>query len=219
MFDDDDDGVEPQFKEVDQYYFEDDGRENVCFSILPLQFDEDDEVPSCGFEMKVYLPGRANKTDEIHKRVVAWRIKFESEQPDILLLSEGNWIKLLKPRTVYTEKIFRSTLITHQMLWFVRKHPMGINHCGSLFDHINEIFSKFALKPTVHDFRNQYSLIKLFTEKDHVLMSSNVSYVVFTHVFSIPSKSPCTVLLKLDACKLSVPSGELHSTSFLVSRV
>jgi len=174
MFDDDDDGVEPQFKEVDQYYFEDDGRENVCFSILPLQFDEDDEVPSCGFEMKVYLPGRANKTDEIHKRVVAWRIKFESEQPDILLLSEGNWIKLLKPRTVYTEKIFRSTLITHQMLWFVRKHPMGINHCGSLFDHINEIFSKFALKPTVHDFRNQYSLIKLFTEKDHVLMSSNI---------------------------------------------
>jgi len=26
----------------------------------------------------------------------------------------------------------------------------------------------------VHDFRNQYSLIKLFTEKDHVLMSSNI---------------------------------------------
>ncbi|OEL34230.1 Protein ENHANCED DOWNY MILDEW 2 [Dichanthelium oligosanthes] len=154
MFDDDDDGVEPQFKVVDKYYFEDDDGEDVCFSILPFQFDENDEVLGCALEKKVYLRGQADKMDEIYKRVEAWRVEFESEQLDILLLSEGKWIKLLQPRKVYAEKIFRSTLITLQMLHFVRKHPRDMrNLCGSLFDHLNEVFSckgqcKRAFHPT-----------------------------------------------------------------------
>jgi len=62
MFDDDDDdGVEPQFNAVDEYYFEVTKDELVCFSILPFQFDENDEVGECDSEKKVYLRGVMDK--------------------------------------------------------------------------------------------------------------------------------------------------------------
>ncbi|CAL4998091.1 unnamed protein product [Urochloa decumbens] len=173
--DDDDDAVEPQFKVVDDYYFEDDGGEAVCFSILPFQFDENDEILGFGSRKNVYLRGLTERRDKIYKRVVAWRVEFGCEQPDILLLSEGKWIKLLKPWKVYAEKISRSTLITLQMLHFVRKYiPHTRNFYGYIFDHLNEVFSKFDLKPAVNDLRKQCSLIKLFVEKDHVLMRSKI---------------------------------------------
>lgn len=141
--DDDDDGVEPQFKAVDKYYFEVTKNEHVCFSILPFQFDENDEVGDCDSKNKVYLRGVMDKIlYPVHKQVVAWRVGLDCEQPNILVLStEGNWIKLLNPWKCYKDEIARSILITVQMLHFVRKqHNDKRSLWGRLWDHLNEVF-------------------------------------------------------------------------------
>jgi hypothetical protein len=143
MFDDDDDGVQPEFKAVHEYYFEVAKDEYVCFSILPFQFDENDKVGDCDSEKKVYLRGVMDKSlYPVHKQVIAWRVELECEQPNISVLSsEGNWIKLLDPRKCYKDEIARSILITVQMLHFLRKqHKDKRSLWDRLWDHLNEVF-------------------------------------------------------------------------------
>jgi hypothetical protein len=139
MFDDDDDDSELRFNVVDKYYFEegDDGNP-VCFSVLPLKFDELGEVAYLDSK-KVDLQGLADDgLLRVHKEVVAWRVGLNYDQPKILVLSsEGKWIELLKPRKCY-EKTVRSILITVQMLHFVKKWPRKRKR--SLFDHLCEVF-------------------------------------------------------------------------------
>ncbi|CAO2168764.1 unnamed protein product [Urochloa humidicola] len=176
MFDDDDDGVEPQFKAVDEYYFEVAKDDHVCFSILPFQFDENDKVGDCDSERKVYLRGVMDKSlYPVHKQVVAWRVGFDSEQPNISVLSsEGNWIKLLNPRKCYQDKIARSILITIQMLYFVRKQH---RYKRSLWDHLNEVFNKLGTKPVIDDLRKHHPLIRLFQESDPAFMKLKILHM------------------------------------------
>ena len=138
MSDDDDDGVEPQIEDVNGYYFEDGEGEPVCFSILPFQFGENDN--EADFSRKdVFLHGFADKSLRVYKEVVAWKIRLDSEQPNISVLSiQHKWIKLLKPRKCYGEFV-RSILITVQMLHFVRRggQSSSLNH---LWDHLDEVF-------------------------------------------------------------------------------
>ncbi|KAL6644236.1 hypothetical protein ACP70R_015844 [Stipagrostis hirtigluma subsp. patula] len=173
---DDDDGVEPQFKAVDEYHFEGND-EPVCFSILPLKFDENDEVEDCDSGNKVYLRGVVDKSlFRVHRKMVAWRVGLDSEHPNILVRSsEGNWIRLLKPRKCYKEEIARSILITLQMLHFVRKHHGDKRSLwGRLWDHLDEVFDKLDTKPAMDDLRKHHSLIKLFLERDPILMRSKL---------------------------------------------
>ncbi|KAL6640089.1 hypothetical protein ACP70R_022399 [Stipagrostis hirtigluma subsp. patula] len=109
-------------------------------------------------------------------KMVAWRVGLDSEQPNILVRSsEGNWIRLLKPRKCYKEKIARSILITLQMLHFVRKHHGDKRSLwGRLWDHLDEAFDKLDTKPTMDDLRKHHSLIKLFLERDPILMRSKI---------------------------------------------
>ncbi|CAM0909614.1 unnamed protein product [Alopecurus aequalis] len=173
MFDDDDDDLEPQFNAVESYYFEEGDGDPVCFSVLPLKFDEIGEVACLGSKKKVGLRGSAdNGLHRVHKEVVAWRVGLDNEQPKIWVFSsEGNWIELLKPRKCY-EKTVRSILITVQMLHFVRKWPRQRKR--SLFDHLCEVFSKFDTKPAEYDLKKHHSIIKLFAERDPTLMKSKI---------------------------------------------
>uniref|UniRef100_A0ACD6A2X7 Uncharacterized protein n=1 Tax=Avena sativa TaxID=4498 RepID=A0ACD6A2X7_AVESA len=172
MFDDDDDDSEPGFSAVDNYYFEEGNGDPVCFSVLPLRFDENGEV-ACLDSKKVDLQGFAhNGLLRVHTQVVAWRVGLNYEQPKILVLSsEGTWIELLKPRKCY-EKTIRSILITVQMLHFVRKCPRKRKR--SLWDHLCEVFSKFDTKPAEYDLKKHSSIIKLFAENDPTLMKSKI---------------------------------------------
>ena len=137
MSDDDDDGVEPQIEDVNGYYFEDGEGEPVCFSILPFQFGENDNEADF-FRKNVFLHGFADKSLRVYKEVVAWKIRLDSEQPNIYVLSiQHKWIKLLKPRKCYGEFV-RSILITVQMLHFVRR--AGQRSLNSLWDHLDEVF-------------------------------------------------------------------------------
>ena len=138
MFDDDDDDSEPRFNVVDNYYFEEGNGNPVCFSVLPLKFDEIGEVARMDSK-KVDLQGLAdNGLLRVHTEVVAWRVGVHYEQPKISVLSsEGNWIQLSKPRKCY-ENTVRSILITVQMLHFVKKWPR--KQKSSLLDHLCEVF-------------------------------------------------------------------------------
>ncbi|KQJ96325.1 uncharacterized protein LOC100832660 isoform X2 [Brachypodium distachyon] len=171
MFDDDDD-ADPHFTAVDKYHFENGMQEPVSLSVLPLKFDEIDEV-ACLDSTKVDLHGFAdNGLHTVHAKVVAWRVGFDYEQPKITVLSsEGYWIELLKPRKCY-EKTVRSVLISVQMLHFVKKWPRKENR--SLLNHLCEVFNKFDIKPSERDLKKQHSIIKFFAERDPTLMKSKI---------------------------------------------
>lgn len=177
MFDDDDDGVQPEFKAVHKYSFEVAKDEYVCFSILPFQFDENDKVGDCDSEKKVYLRGVMDKSLYlVHKQVVAWRVGLDCEQPNISVLSsEGNWVKLLDPWKCYKDEIARSILITVQMLHFLRKqHRDKRSLWDRLWDHLNEVFNKLGTKPAIDDLRKHHPLIKLFQERDPAFMKLKI---------------------------------------------
>lgn len=161
MFDDDDDdGVDPQIEDVNRYYFEDGEEKPVCFSILPFQFGEDDSEADF-LRKDVFLCGFVDKNLPVYKEVVAWKIRLDSEHPNIYVLSiEHKWIKLLKPRKCYGD-IVRSTLITVQMLhFFGRGEQRSSNH---LWDHLDEVFGYpstclLCLYPRVYAY-NVYSFV------------------------------------------------------------
>ncbi|TVU06568.1 hypothetical protein EJB05_49789 [Eragrostis curvula] len=176
MFDDDD-GVEPPFEAVDDYHFEYSRDNPVCFSILPLQFDENGEVQDCDSEKKVYLCGVIDKgLYQVHKKVVAWRLRLDCDQPNILiLLSEGNWIRLLKPKKWYKDEIARSIYITLQAIHFVRKQGRDKrNLYGGLWDHLDQVFNKSHTKHAMDDLKKHHSLIKLFLGADPTFMKSKL---------------------------------------------
>ncbi|XP_006659314.2 uncharacterized protein LOC102702586 isoform X1 [Oryza brachyantha] len=172
MFDDDDD-VEPPVSDVDNYYFEKSEDDPVCFSVLPIKFDENEEVRHCDYK-EVNLRGVTdNNLKEVFKKVVAWRVELDCQEPKISVLSsEGKWIELLKPRKSYYEKRARSILITVQMLHFVRKWPRKQER--SLFCHLTEVLEKFGTRPTRDDIIKNHRFIKLFMERDQILMKSKI---------------------------------------------
>ncbi|WVZ95369.1 hypothetical protein U9M48_041141 [Paspalum notatum var. saurae] len=175
MMSDDDDGVEPQFEAVDKYHFVDTEDEPVCFSTLPFQFDENDKVEDCHCKQKVYLRGHTemDKSHLVHKKVVAWRVRLDCEQPNISILSsEGNWIKLLNPWKPYKDMIARSILITIQMLHFVSKQQRDERSLWDcLWDHLNQVFDNLDTTPAMDDLIKHHPLIKLFLERDPAFMN------------------------------------------------
>ncbi|XBI08963.1 hypothetical protein VPH35_136620 [Triticum aestivum] len=170
IFDDDDD-AEPQLKVVDNYYFEKAKDEFVCFSTLPLKFDENDKVSGKGIYLRRYS---ADGAPAVYKQVVAWTVALNREQPKISVLSsEGYWIELdlLKPRKIYW-KFARSALTTVQMLHFVKRQPR--KPMISLSVHLREIFSKFETEEMEDALGKHHHIIKRCAERDPALMRSKI---------------------------------------------
>ncbi|XBI37065.1 hypothetical protein VPH35_122479 [Triticum aestivum] len=170
IFDDDDD-AEPQLKVVDNYYFVKAKNEFVCFSTLPLKFDENDKVSGKGIYLRRYSTDGA---PAVYKQVVAWTVALNREQPKISVLSsEGYWIELdlLKPRKIYW-KFARSALTTVQMLHFVKRQPR--KPMISLSVHLREVFSKFETEEMENALGKHHHIIKRCAERDPALMRSKV---------------------------------------------
>ena len=209
MMSDDDDDFEPQLKVVSDYFFVDEEKHPVCFSILPIRFKEDaDEAPEC--KWSVFLRGTADGIP-VYKQVVAWKLGLEFRQPEIAVLSkEGSWITLAKPRNSYEEN-FRTIFITAQMLHFIRRKPEEPekslwSHLRKVFEYstcalyllisthminfddtyraldVFNVFSKFDVRPSRDDFRNHRSLMKKFAEKDSNLAKSEVRILLVLYV-------------------------------------
>ncbi|VAI85307.1 unnamed protein product [Triticum turgidum subsp. durum] len=173
IFDDDDD-AEPQLKVVDNYYFEKAKNEFVCFSTLPLKFDENDKVSGKGIYLRRYP---ADGAPAVYKQVVAWTVALNREQPKISVLSsDGYWIELdlLKPRKIYW-KFARSALTTVQMLHFVKRQPRKL--MISLSVHLREVFSKFETEEMEDALGKHHHIIKRCAERDPALMRPRFPYV------------------------------------------
>ena len=107
---------------VRDYYFLDYKDEPISFSILPLQWSED-ENPG-GLKMMIYLMGSAHDgLQKIHKQVIAWKFELSNVEPEIFVLSKDKyWMELQRPRKSF-QKIVRTILITVSWLHFVKNNP------------------------------------------------------------------------------------------------
>lgn len=126
---------------VTNYHFVDDKDAAVCFSLLPVQWDENEVVGNSG--VQVYLLGECDSgLQKIFKRVIAWRFQLSHKGPEISVLSrDNNWIMLQRPRKIFKE-IFRSILITVQFLHFIKKNPEASEK--SMWNHLLETFRLYT---------------------------------------------------------------------------
>ncbi|XP_066367897.1 uncharacterized protein [Miscanthus floridulus] len=165
--------AEFQIYAVDGYYFESSRKEPVCFSTLPLRFgDAAAAVPEGN--KRLFLRGFAGRRPRVCKRVVAWRLELDGEQPEFFVLlsaDSGGWLRLAKARKLY-ERTARTVLMTAQALHFLRRNPDGPE--TALWIHLRQAFGRFWPRPSEHDFRNQtsLSLMTQFAATDPVLANS-----------------------------------------------
>jgi len=139
--------AEFQIYAVDGYYFESSRKEPVCFSTLPLRFgDAAADVPEGN--KRLFLRGFAGRRPRVCKRVVAWRLELDGEQPLFLVLAPadgvGSWLRLAKPRKVY-ERRARTVLMTAQVLHFLRRNPDGPE--TALWIHLRQAFGYLGNSP------------------------------------------------------------------------
>lgn len=162
----------PQF--VSNYYFLDDKDDPVSFSILPLQWNEDEQLDSK--HVQVFLKGDAgNSIEKIHKHVIGWKFDLSNVKPEVLVLTkERNWIRLLKPRKSFEDTI-RSVLITVHCLHFVRRNPE--THARDLWDHMSKVF-RYPFPPSISQ-NSQFSFLYLYVVCAPVFMRSDLLRMIW----------------------------------------
>jgi len=138
--------AEFQIYAVDGYYFESSRKEPVCFSTLPLRFgDAASDVPEGN--KRLFLRGFAGRRLRVCKRVVAWRLELDGEQPEFFVLlsaDSGGWLRLAKARKLY-ERTARTVLMTAQALHFLRRNPDGPE--TALWIHLRQAFGYLGNSP------------------------------------------------------------------------
>ncbi|XP_050375282.1 uncharacterized protein LOC126792847 [Argentina anserina] len=141
---------------VSEYHFVDEKAECVSFHVLPLQWSDGERQG--GEKVKIFLHGTAdNGFQIICKHVIAWKFDISSEEPEILVLSEGNsWIKLGKPRKSFEDTV-RSILITVHYIHYVTRNPE--KSVESAWNHLSEVFRFYAVKPSQRDLVDHMPLI------------------------------------------------------------
>ena len=122
---------------VTGYSFIDESNAPISFGVLPIQFDDAGEPDAC--DAQVFLQGSADGgLQKIYKQVIAWKLQLEGQLPEVFVLSKDNlWIKLQKARNSYEESI-RTTLVTIQVLHYLRKNPEVSEKI--LWDHLRKNF-------------------------------------------------------------------------------
>ncbi|PIA65279.1 hypothetical protein AQUCO_00100630v1 [Aquilegia coerulea] len=164
-----DDEGETVAQSVSTYHFVDDKDELISFSVLPVQWCEDEKLDS--INNVVFLSGTADDGfQKIYKQVTAWKFDLSDLQPQVSVLSkEGNWIKLLKPRKSFEDTV-RTILVTLHCLHFVKKNPEVMRK--PLWDRLRKIFSSYEVVPSENDLLDHLPLIKAAVEQDEILSKS-----------------------------------------------
>ncbi|XP_060672411.1 protein ENHANCED DOWNY MILDEW 2 isoform X2 [Ziziphus jujuba] len=154
---------------VTDYHFISDKEEPISFTVLPLQWSEDESLDDV--DRPVYLRGVADDgIQKVYKRVIAWRFELSFVQPEISVLSKDNkWLTLQKPRKSF-ENIIRTTLVTIHLLHFVKKNPDASwkSICAYLFKEL----SSFDVQHSEEDLLNHLPLIRVAIERDKDLEKS-----------------------------------------------
>lgn len=117
---------------VTDYQFVDGEDDSISFSVLPY------ELPSPRSD-QLYLRGTTeDKLQKLYQPATAWKLQISRKTaPDVFVLSNGKWVKLLKPRKFY-ETIIRTILITIQALHFLRWNPNSVEK--SFWDNLRRLF-------------------------------------------------------------------------------
>lgn len=154
---------------ITNYHFVDRNGAPVSFSILPLQWDEDD-IPGA-LNSEIFLRGNADDgLQHIYKKVLAWRFELSYALPEIHVLSKDKiWIKLLKPRKSYADTI-RTVLITVHFLHFVKKNPDTVGEI--VWNYIGKILSAYEVLPSKDDLLEHMPTINEAAKRDKDLSSS-----------------------------------------------
>ncbi|PIA27620.1 hypothetical protein AQUCO_07600056v1 [Aquilegia coerulea] len=152
---------------VTDYHFVDDKDEPISFALLPMHWCEDGKPES--IEQPVFLHGVANGGN-ICKQVTAWKFELLDEKAEVSVLSKtNNWIKLHKPRKIY-EGTVSAILITLDCLHFVQRNLEMTE--TSLWNHLEENFSSYEIKPSEIDLLDQLPLIREAVEHNKKLSES-----------------------------------------------
>ncbi|KAK2985429.1 hypothetical protein RJ640_006067 [Escallonia rubra] len=123
---------------VTDYHFVDEKGQPVSFSVLPLQWSND-ETPE-GLSTQAFLRGTADDgLQQIYKKVIAWKLELSYVLPEIYVLTKENWwIKLQRPRKSFQDTI-KTILITIHCLHHVKKNPEVSR--DALWNHMLKAFS------------------------------------------------------------------------------
>ncbi|XP_077214749.1 protein ENHANCED DOWNY MILDEW 2-like isoform X2 [Tasmannia lanceolata] len=159
---DDEGEILPQ--SVMNYHFVDDNHGPITFSVLPIQWGEDEGLNAMD---QVFLHGTADTRQKIYKQVIAWKLELSNEQPEVSVLCKGNnWIKLQKPRKSY-EDIIRTISITVHFLHFARNNPEA--SAKTLWDHLRKVFCSYEISPSENDLLDHLAFIRGMVKRDENL--------------------------------------------------
>ncbi|KAL3849183.1 hypothetical protein ACJIZ3_011065 [Penstemon smallii] len=135
---------------VTNYYFVDSKEGPISFSILPLQWDNDQELE---LNEGVFLRGMVDGgCQQIYKKVIAWKFELSFALPELYVLSDAKyktWIKLQRPRKSY-EDVVRTVLISVHCLHFMKKN-LEEESRDALWKYLRKSFSTFYVPPSEKD--------------------------------------------------------------------
>lgn len=182
---------------ITNYHFVDERKTPISFSVLPFWWDET-ERPDIS-RGRVFVHGVASGHQEVYnyKQVTSWKLGLAERRPEISVLTKGNeWIRLLKPKKSYLERV-RTIMITIHWLHFLRKNPEA--SAKSAWEHLCKVFCSFDVRPSENDLMNHTSWIKLVAERDGILSNSKLLLVVLKEKLGRGPISAVAVQSNLDA--------------------
>ncbi|GFP87506.1 phd finger-containing protein ddb_g0268158 [Phtheirospermum japonicum] len=158
-------------KTVSDYEFISGDDEPISFAKLPVEWNKGETHETK--KEQIFLSGKTdNGLRKIYKQVIAWKFDLSLDKPVIsVLLQEGNWIRLLKPRKPY-EDIIRTILTTLHFLHFAKRNPLRPKE--ALWDRLNRSFSTFERRPSEDDLADHLPLINKAVKKDETLANSKL---------------------------------------------
>ncbi|KAK7300003.1 hypothetical protein RJT34_10834 [Clitoria ternatea] len=168
---DDEPDAAVQFLSVSNYYLEDDEDMPVSFTVLPIQWSDSDASDAGGG--KVSLRGLAdNGLQAVFMQVTAWRFDITNVKPEVsLLLKDGRWVKLQRPRKSFRDTI-RTILVTlHFLHRAKRNRELSV---ASVWKDLcsNRELSSYGFKPSQNDLLDHVPLISEAAKRDRVLAKS-----------------------------------------------
>uniref|UniRef100_A0A5B7BBL9 Zinc finger PHD-type domain-containing protein n=1 Tax=Davidia involucrata TaxID=16924 RepID=A0A5B7BBL9_DAVIN len=154
---------------ITNYHFVNCKEEPTSFSILPLQWSED-EIRD-GLTTQIFLHGTADDgLQKIYKKVIAWKFELSYVLPEIYVLSKDKtWIKLQKPRKSFEDTVKR-ILVTVHCLHFVKKNPDAFG--DALWNHLLKAFSSYEVRPSENDLLDNMALINEAAIRDKDIAKS-----------------------------------------------
>ncbi|KAI3874678.1 hypothetical protein MKX03_015155 [Papaver bracteatum] len=164
-----DDECEDAISSVTKYYLVDDDEKPVCYSVLPIQWREDQKPVH--LDREIILHGYTSSGSQmVYKQVIAWKFDLVSfDQVKVELLSKENkWIVLDKPQKSYEETI-RTMWLTLCCLHYLKRNPNAPG--SSLLSNIFPSFNRGA-QFLENDLMGHRDVIKSAVEHDGTLASS-----------------------------------------------